>query len=84
MGPIVNHADGLRDDPHLNERGNFIEGEHPHAGPFTYLREPGLVGDDPYEIRYPAPLLGEHTEAILTELGYDEEAVAEMRSSRTI
>ena len=84
MGPIVNDAGGLRADPHLSDRGIFVEGNHPHAGPFTYLREAAIVHEDPYEVRYPAPLLGEHTEPVLTELGYSTEELETMRSDKVI
>jgi crotonobetainyl-CoA:carnitine CoA-transferase CaiB-like acyl-CoA transferase len=84
MGPVIGDAAGLRRDPHLSERGIFVEGAHPHAGPFTYLREPAIVHEDPYAVRHAAPLLGEHTESIMTALGYGAEEVDEMRSSSTI
>ena len=80
IGPIVNQVDELRGEPHLESRGLFVEGSHPHAGPFTYLRESGVVADDAYVVRHPAPLLGEHTDEILAELGYEHDSVEELRS----
>jgi crotonobetainyl-CoA:carnitine CoA-transferase CaiB-like acyl-CoA transferase len=76
----VNQVDELRGEPHLESRGLFVEGSHPHAGPFTYLRESGVVADDAYVVRHPAPLLGEHTDEILAELGYEHDSVEELRS----
>jgi len=70
MGPAPVTLQEAREDPHLRTRSIFVEGEHPQAGPFTYLGEAGQVRGQPYEVRYPAPLLGEHTRAILGgELG---------------
>jgi crotonobetainyl-CoA:carnitine CoA-transferase CaiB-like acyl-CoA transferase len=84
MGPVVNDADGLRHDPHLSDRGIFVDGHHPHAGPFTYLREAAIVDGDPYVVRRPAPLLGEHTDEILAELGYADGEREALRATGTI
>jgi crotonobetainyl-CoA:carnitine CoA-transferase CaiB-like acyl-CoA transferase len=32
----------------------------------------------------PAPTLGEHTDAVLAELGYDENKIAELRAASVI
>jgi crotonobetainyl-CoA:carnitine CoA-transferase CaiB-like acyl-CoA transferase len=84
IGPIVVDASELRSDPHLTARGLLVEGTHPHAGPFTYLREAGIVGEDPYRVRHPAPLLGEHTDEILGELGYSPASLDELRAAGAI
>ena len=45
---------------------------------------PIRLSKTPPTIRHRAPLLGEHTEAILKELGYDEPAIARFRAERVI
>ncbi|MDQ0691374.1 CaiB/BaiF CoA-transferase family protein [Arthrobacter sp. W4I7] len=84
LGPVTGSAGELRDEPHFVERGLFVEGHHPHAGDFTYIALPGMVRGQQYEVRHHAPLLGEHTAEILTELGYDKGAQAELRANDII
>jgi crotonobetainyl-CoA:carnitine CoA-transferase CaiB-like acyl-CoA transferase len=81
MGPTLRTIEELRADPHLLARHVFVESSHPGAGPFTYLREPGIVEGQPYEVRHPAPLLGEQTDEVLAEIGYPPERIAELRSA---
>ncbi len=65
----IQTAEDLVNCPHLAERGFFIEQHHPVAGT---VRMPGMtpfagaVARSPVA---PAPLLGEHTAAVLAELG---------------
>ncbi|HVW32460.1 MAG TPA: CoA transferase, partial [Acidimicrobiia bacterium] len=71
IGPVNVNVSDLVADPQLQERGVFVEGHHPHAGDFTYLRPPALVDAQEFEVARPAPLAGEHSTEILGELGYD-------------
>ena len=45
-------------------------------------RVPAFLSSTPGAIRRHAPTLGEHTDAILSELGYDESAIAGLRAER--
>lgn len=76
IGPAHQGAAELRDDPQLAARQILVEGEHPIAGPFTYVGEPVVVDGAPYAVRRPAPTLGEHTDELLAELGHDADAIA--------
>lgn len=51
-------------DPHLRERGFFVEVPHPIAGVVTQPGTPGLFTGTPWETRR-APLLGEHQDDVL-------------------
>jgi crotonobetainyl-CoA:carnitine CoA-transferase CaiB-like acyl-CoA transferase len=76
IGPVTLEATDLREEPHYKARGMFVDDVHPHAGPFTYIALPALVRGQPYEVRHHAPLVGEQTDEILAELGYDDAEVA--------
>ena len=75
-GPINTMAD-LDADPSFNGRGVFAEGEHPAAGALRYPGRPFLMGASPWRLRHTAPLLGEHSAEVLSELGYDADAIAD-------
>jgi crotonobetainyl-CoA:carnitine CoA-transferase CaiB-like acyl-CoA transferase len=65
----MNRLDELPDDPHLSAVGFFERYAHPKAGPYVTPRPPVAYSATPANIRRHAPRLGEHTEAILAELG---------------
>jgi crotonobetainyl-CoA:carnitine CoA-transferase CaiB-like acyl-CoA transferase len=72
MGPAYVTLNEAAADQHLRTRNIIVEGVHPHAGAFTYIGEAAKVQGQPYEVRRPAPLLGEHTREVLGgELGVD-------------
>lgn len=84
IGPAHQRVPDLRDDPHLAARGIVFEGEHPVAGPFTYVGEPAIVDEAPYALRRPAPTHGQHTDEVLTELGYDADRIDALRAAGTV
>jgi len=58
--------------------------DYPDVGEFKALALPyKFLGYDDPQIGRP-PLLGEHTEALLAELGYSRERISELRSKRAI
>ncbi|SDE47373.1 CaiB/BaiF CoA transferase family protein [Rhodococcus tukisamuensis] len=63
IGPVRSTLGEMSGDEHLRHRGVFVDAEHPVAGPFTYVGMPGLVDHAPFEVRLPAPALGEHNDA---------------------
>lgn len=66
----------------LKARQRWTEVDTP-AGKIPALLPPGLP--EGFSARMdPVPALGEHTEAILTELGYDSAAVSKLRAERAI
>jgi len=58
----------LAHDPHLIERGTFMEVEHPEAGRQTFLAPPWKLSATPAEIARHSPLLGEDNEYVFCEL----------------
>ena len=55
------------------------EAVHPVAGPFTTIGWPAMVTGQRFGIAQHAPALGEHTDDILTALGYSKEDVIGLR-----
>ncbi len=66
---VVRELDELPDDPQVRENGTFVERAHPLCGPLREPRPAARFGAEPLAPAGPAPALGEHTDAILAELG---------------
>ena len=83
-GPI-NSIDQALDDPQIHARGMVIDVPHPGAGSVKLVASPLKIPTAPSSVRYPPPMLGEHTEQILNELlGLDEKSVTDLRASQVI
>jgi crotonobetainyl-CoA:carnitine CoA-transferase CaiB-like acyl-CoA transferase len=65
----VNGVDELAADPQVVASQVLIESDHPVAGRVREARPAPRFGTTPARAGGPAPLIGEHTRAILTELG---------------
>lgn len=74
--PMNTMADFFEDD-HSKARKNFVEIEHRVAGKFLYPGGP--INDLWFQIKNPAPLLGEHNEVIYGKLGYSKEDLVNLR-----
>jgi crotonobetainyl-CoA:carnitine CoA-transferase CaiB-like acyl-CoA transferase len=64
--------------------GRTVELRHPALGGTTQVAPPFDLSRTPASIRTPPPLLGEHSDEILAELGYDAEAVDRLRADGVI
>ena len=82
-GPINTMAD-INADPSFNSRGAFAEADHPAAGPLRYPGRPFIMNQSPWQLRRAAPLLGQHTREVLTELGYSESHISALANTGTI
>jgi formyl-CoA transferase/CoA:oxalate CoA-transferase len=71
-------------DGHYLARGNIVEMQHPAAGLIRTLANPVRLADTPAEYRLPPPRLGEHTEAVLRELGFSQEEMDRLRQAGDI
>ena len=82
-GPINTYPEALA-DPHALARGMVVDLVHPGAGPIKALGVPVKLSDTPGAVDRAAPLLGEHTAEILTELGYTEMEQRQLRDRGVI
>jgi len=79
FAPVSTMGDLLSSD-HLKKRGFFVEIAHPVAGTHKYPGAPLKYGRTPWEIRRPAPTLGQHNEEIFGErLGLKAPRLEELR-----
>ena len=65
---VVNDPRSLLGDDHLVGRSFFVEADHPAAGVLTYTGAPWRIDGGGWALRHTAPLLGQHTDAVLSEL----------------
>ncbi len=84
FAPIRDLAE-VATDPHFEEREYFVEIDRRHAGTMRYPGAPYRLSETPWQLKSPAPTLGEHNEEIYCgRLGYSKEDLAKLRSGNII
>ena len=83
-GPILSPQQVL-EDPHIAAKGLFESVEYPGLdAPAPLMKTPVELSETPGEIRSRAPKLGENTDEIMKELGYDQNQIIDLRNKRII
>tara|TARA_B100000029_G_scaffold510642_1_gene602628 strand:+ start:56 stop:1240 length:1185 start_codon:yes stop_codon:yes gene_type:complete len=82
-GPINNYEE-VSNDPHIRSRKMIVETEHPNLGRIKTLGTPIKMSETPLTPGRPAPLLGQHTDEVLQEVGYSAEELSAFRGDGVI
>jgi CoA:oxalate CoA-transferase len=81
----VNNVDGAFSEPPVKEREMIVEYDHPEVGKVRLPGNPIKMSDMPGTISRPAPMLGEHTDAVLkTLLHLSASEIADLRESGAV
>jgi formyl-CoA transferase len=81
----INSIPEVFSHPQAQAREMTLSSEHPTAGTVQFPGFPYKFSETPADILRPPPLLGEHTEEVLTGLlGYSTEGVASLRDKAAI
>ena len=77
LGEVLTH-------PQVAANDLIVESVHPHAGPMRQTRPAARFDVTPATIRRPAPMLGEHTDEVLGELGLSRDQITALREATAI
>jgi len=81
IAPVLSIDETLEAE-HAKARGLVVAHEHATAGPTQILANPIRLRESPARVRFGAPALGEHSETILSDLGYSALAIADLLTNR--
>jgi formyl-CoA transferase len=80
VGPILSMKE-IAEEPSLRTTGTVVEVDHPTRGKYLTVGNPVKMSDSITEVKR-SPLLGEHTEEILSKvLGYSAKDIEEIKAS---
>ena len=83
VGPILSMKE-VAAEQSLRDTGTVVEVDHPTRGKYLSVGNPVKLSDSPSEVKR-SPLLGEHTDEILSEvLNYTEEEIKEIHASGVV
>jgi len=81
-GPILSMKE-IAEEPSLRNTGTVVEVDHPTRGKYLTVGNPIKMSDSPADVKR-SPLLGEHTDEILAELGFGANEIAALRTEKVI
>lgn len=80
----LNTLEEVFKDPQVKEYGFPIEVEHPQMGKMKLVGSGIDLSRTPPKIETPPPTLGEHTDQILSELGFAKDAIQTLKDQRVV
>src|SRR6201997_3364281 len=81
-GPILSMKE-IAEEPSLRKTGTIVEVDHPKRGKYLSVGNPIKLSDSPTDVKR-SPLLGEHTDEVMAELGYSAEEVSALRQAKVV
>ena len=81
-GPILSMKE-LAEEPSLRETGTIVEVDHPERGKYLTVGNPIKLSDSPTDVQR-SPLLGEHTDEVLTEIGLSDAEIAAAKEENAV
>ncbi|MDQ7977001.1 formyl-CoA transferase [Paraburkholderia sp. SARCC-3016] len=81
-GPILSMKE-IAEDESLRKTGTIVEVDHPVRGKYLTVGNPIKLSDSPTDVTR-SPLLGEHTDEVMAELGYSAQQIAALRTAGAI
>jgi crotonobetainyl-CoA:carnitine CoA-transferase CaiB-like acyl-CoA transferase len=83
IAPVSTMGD-LFANEHLKARGFFATITHPETGPLQYPGALYKFSETPWEIRRPAPLLGQHNDEVYGRLGLSQTEIKNLKSQGAV
>lgn len=80
----VNDYEGVANDPQILHNNIIQTIDHPVAGKVKVIAAPIEFSGTPVSIRRPPPLLGQHNDEVLGELGYSAEEIDSLRREKVL
>ena len=74
----------MLNDPQLGARRMIETLMHPTVGTTRVIGAPIKLSETSASVRTPPPVLGQHTDAVLAEIGYDAPAIADLKRHRVV
>jgi formyl-CoA transferase len=73
----------LAESPDLRKSGSIVEVDHKVRGKYLTIGSPIKFSDMTVEVK-PSPVLGEHTDEVLSDLGYGKADIARLHAAKAV